>query len=32
MNQEIIWKIIDKYFKENPYNLVEHNLQSYNNF
>ena len=32
MNQEIIWKIIDKYFKENPYNLVEHNLESYNNF
>lgn len=32
MNQEIIWKIIDKYFKENPYSLVEHNLESYNNF
>ena len=32
MNQEIIWKIIDKYFKEDPYSLVKHNLESYNNF
>lgn len=26
------WKLIDKYFIENPYNLVAHHLDSYNNF
>ena len=26
------WKIIDKYFKENPYNLVAHHLESYDRF
>jgi DNA-directed RNA polymerase II subunit RPB2 len=30
--EEISWKIIDKYFKENPYNLIAHHLDSYNNF
>jgi len=29
---EISWKIIDKYFKENPYNLNAHHLDSYNSF
>ena len=29
---EISWKLIDKYFKENPYNLVAHHLDSYNDF
>ena len=29
---EVSWKIIDKYFKENPYNLIAHHLDSYNNF
>ena len=28
----VSWKILDKYFKENPYNLVSHHLDSYNNF
>ena len=28
----ISWNIIDKYFKENPYNLVSHHLDSYNDF
>ena len=28
----ISWKIIDKYFKNNPYNLVAHHLDSYNDF
>ena len=37
MNQEekkedISWKLIDKYFKENPNNLVAHHLDSYNEF
>jgi len=29
---EISWNIIDKYFTENPNNLVSHHLESYNNF
>jgi len=28
----ISWKIIDKYFTDNPNNLVAHHLESYNNF
>jgi DNA-directed RNA polymerase II subunit RPB2 len=33
MNKEkISWKLIDKYFKENPNNLVAHHLESYNDF
>ena len=32
MNIEIPWKIIDKYFKDNPYALVAHHLDSYNDF
>jgi len=28
----ISWNIIDKYFKDNPYNLVAHHLDSYNDF
>jgi DNA-directed RNA polymerase II subunit RPB2 len=28
----IAWNIIDKYFKDNPYNLVAHHLDSYNDF
>ena len=31
-NNAINWEIIDKYFKENPYNLVAHHLDSFNNF
>ena len=29
---EISWKIIDKYFTDNPNNLVAHHLESYNEF
>jgi DNA-directed RNA polymerase II subunit RPB2 len=32
MNEETIWKIIDKYFKSNPNILVSHHLDSYNDF
>ena len=28
----ISWKLIDKYFKDNPQNLVAHHLDSYNEF
>jgi DNA-directed RNA polymerase II subunit RPB2 len=30
--EDISWKLIDKYFKDNPYNLVAHHLDSYNDF
>ena len=30
--EDISWKLIDKYFKENPNNLVSHHLESYNSF
>jgi DNA-directed RNA polymerase II subunit RPB2 len=30
--EDISWKLIDKYFKENPNNLVAHHLDSYNEF
>ena len=30
--ENISWKIIDKYFKDNPNNLTEHHLDSYNDF
>jgi DNA-directed RNA polymerase II subunit RPB2 len=30
--EAISWKLIDKYFKDNPYNLVAHHLESYNDF
>lgn len=29
---EISWKLIDKYFTDNPNNLVAHHLESYNDF
>jgi len=28
----IAWNLIDKYFKDSPYNLVAHHLDSYNDF
>ena len=28
----VSWKLIDKYFKDNPNNLVSHHLESYNEF
>ena len=30
--EDISWKLIDIYFKDNPYNLVSHHLESYNDF
>jgi DNA-directed RNA polymerase II subunit RPB2 len=30
--EDISWKIIDRYFKDNPNNLVAHHLDSYNEF
>jgi DNA-directed RNA polymerase II subunit RPB2 len=30
--EEISWTIIDKYFSDNPANLVQHHLESYNDF
>ena len=30
--ENISWKLIDKYFKDNPNNLVVHHLESYNDF
>jgi len=30
--EDISWKLIDKYFKDNPNNLVSHHLESYNDF
>ena len=32
MNENIPWKIIDKYFKDNPQALVNHQIESYNDF
>ena len=33
MNKETIsWKLIDKYFKDNPNSLVAHHLESFNDF
>ena len=29
---EIPWKVIDKMFNDNPYTLVSHHLDSYNDF
>ena len=30
--EDISWKLIGKYFKDNPYNLVSHHLDSYDAF
>ena len=32
INSELPWKVIDKYFRDNPYALVAHHLDSYNDF
>ena len=32
MDSNISWEVIDKYFKENPYFLTRHNLDSFNHF
>jgi DNA-directed RNA polymerase II subunit RPB2 len=31
-SESISWNIIERYFKDNPYNLVAHHLDSYNDF
>ena len=30
--KKIVWKVIDKYFRDNPDFLVKHQLDSYNDF
>ena len=32
MNSELIWKIINSHFNENPQSLVTHHIESYNDF
>ena len=32
MDNEILWNIIDKLFKDNPYFLVDHHIRSYDDF
>ena len=32
MNSDVVWNIIDTYFNDNPYALVSHHLDSYNQF
>ena len=32
MNEQIVWKIIDSYFHDNPQALVNHHVESYNDF
>ena len=32
MNQETAWKILDKYFDDNPTALISHHIESYNDF
>ena len=32
MENSDIWKIIDKYFEDNPQSLVRHHVESYNDF
>ena len=32
MDQSKIWKIIDSYFRDNPQNLVQHHIESYDDF
>ena len=32
MEDEVIWKIIDSHFENNPQSLVRHHVESYNDF
>ena len=32
MDNSTVWKIIDKYFEDNPQSLVRHHIESYNDF
>lgn len=32
ISDEVIWKMIDIYFRDNPQGLVRHHIDSYNDF
>ena len=32
MENENVWKVIHRYFEDNPQNLVTHHIESYNDF
>ena len=32
MENQMLWKIINKYFEDNPQSLVRHHIESYNDF
>ena len=32
MDNTTVWKVIDKYFEDNPQSLVRHHIESYNDF
>jgi DNA-directed RNA polymerase II subunit RPB2 len=32
MDSNVLWKIIDSYFHDNPQNLVQHHIESYDDF
>ena len=32
MNNDTLWKIINKYFEQNEQSLVRHHIESYNDF
>jgi DNA-directed RNA polymerase beta subunit len=32
INDELVWKIINSHFNENPQSLVAHHIESYNDF
>ena len=32
MDTSNIWKVINSYFRDNPQNLVNHHIESYNDF
>lgn len=32
MESTVLWKIIDSYFRDNPQNLVQHHIESYDDF
>ena len=32
MDNSTVWKLMDKYFQDNPQSLVRHHTESYNDF
>ena len=32
MDNSTVWKVINKYFEDNPQSLVRHHIESYNDF